>query len=113
MDDERPTFEHKPPKHGVIGPFGARQLAIGLVVVVVAVVLLLAVTAPLGSTDAIGVRNPQATPFIIGPAPAQGLRPATAHPSSRSPARMARPPRSPTSRASRSAWPPSAARASG
>ena len=75
MTDERPTFEHKPPKHGVIGPFGARQLAVGLVVVVVAVVLLLAVTAPLGSTDAIGVRNPQATPFIIGPAPAQGLRP--------------------------------------
>ena len=75
MTDDRPTFEHRPSKHGVIGPFGARQLAIGLVVVVVAVVLLLAVTAPLGSTDAIGVRNPHATPFIIGPAPAQGLRP--------------------------------------
>ena len=73
--DERPTFRHAPPKHGVIGPFGARQLALGLVVVVVAVVLLLAVTAPLGSTDAIGVRNPQATPFLIGPAPAQGLKP--------------------------------------
>jgi peroxiredoxin len=73
--DERPAFRHSPPKHGVIGPFGARQLALGLVVVVVAVVLLLAVTAPLGSTDAIGVRNPQATPFLIGPAPAQGLKP--------------------------------------
>ncbi|HYC06373.1 MAG TPA: TlpA disulfide reductase family protein [Candidatus Binatia bacterium] len=73
--DTRPAFRHAPPKHGVIGPFGARQLALGLAVVVVAVVLLLAVTAPLGSTDAIGVRNPQATPFLIGPAPAQGLKP--------------------------------------
>ena len=72
---ERPTFRHAPPRHGLIGPFGARQLALGLVVVVIAVVLLLAVTAPLGSTDAIGVRSPQATPFLIGPAPVQGLRP--------------------------------------
>jgi len=75
MADERPSFEHRPPRHGLIGPFGARQLAGGLVIVVVTVLILLAVTAPLGTTGAIAARDPQATPYIIGPAPAQGLRP--------------------------------------
>ncbi|MBF6604298.1 MAG: redoxin domain-containing protein [Chloroflexi bacterium] len=75
MSRERPTFEHRPPRHGLIGPFGARQLAAGLVVVVVAIILLLGVTAPLGTTGAIGARDPRATPYLIGSPPAVGLRP--------------------------------------
>jgi peroxiredoxin len=71
----RPTFEHRPPRHGLIGPFGARQIAVGLVIVATAVVLLLAATAPLGTTGGIGPRDPRATPYVIGSAPANGLRP--------------------------------------
>jgi peroxiredoxin len=72
---ERPAFEHRPARHGLIGPFGARQIAGGLVVVVAAVILLLAVTAPLGTTGGVGARDPRATPYVLGPAPANGLRP--------------------------------------
>ena len=75
MTAPRPAFEHRPPKHGVIGPFGARQLAGGLVVVVAAVVLLLAVTAPLGRTGVTGPRDPKPTPYVLSSAPAEGLRP--------------------------------------
>lgn len=75
MAPERPAFEHRPQKHGLIGPFGARQIAGGLIVVVVAVVLLLAVTAPLGRTGATGPRDPRPTPYVVASAPAIGLRP--------------------------------------
>jgi peroxiredoxin len=75
MADARPAFEHRPPRHGLIGPFGARQLAGGLVVIVAAVVLLLAVSAPLGTTGTVGPRNPRPTPFLVGAPPAEGLRP--------------------------------------
>ncbi len=71
----RPAFEHRPARHGLIGPFGARQIAVGLVVVATAVVLLLAATAPLGTTGGAGSRDPRATPYVIGSAPANGLRP--------------------------------------
>ena len=71
----RPAFEHRPPKHGLIGPFGARQIAGGLVIVVAAVVLLLAVTAPLGRSGTTGPRDPRPTPYVLSSAPATGLRP--------------------------------------
>lgn len=71
----RPGFEHRPPRHGLIGPFGGRQLGAGLLVVVVVVLLLLAATAPLGTLGPIGVSDPRATPFIVGPEPSQGLHP--------------------------------------
>ena len=75
MAPERPAFQHRPARHGLIGPFGARQIAGGLVVVIAAIVVLLAVTAPLGNTGQVGPRDPRATPFIIGSPPAVGLRP--------------------------------------
>ena len=75
MAPERPAFQHRPARHGLIGPFGARQIAGGLVVVIAAIVVLLAVTAPLGNTGQLGPRDPRATPFIIGSPPAVGLRP--------------------------------------
>jgi peroxiredoxin len=71
----RPAFEHRPPKHGLIGPFGARQIAGGLVIVVAAVVLLLAVTAPLGRTGVGGPRDPRPTPYVLSSPPTVGLRP--------------------------------------
>ncbi len=71
----RPAFEHRPPKHGLIGPFGARQLAGGLVIVAAAVVLLLAITAPLGRTGTTGPRDPHPTPYVLSSAPATGLHP--------------------------------------
>jgi peroxiredoxin len=74
MTEPRPTFVHRPAKRGLIGPFGARQIGIGLVVVIAVVLVLLAATAPLGTSGG-GDRNPQATPYVIGAAPAQGLRP--------------------------------------
>ena len=74
MAESRPTFVHRPQRKGLIGPFGARQIGVGLVVVIAVVLVLLAATAPLGTTGG-GDRNPQATPYVIGAKPAQGLRP--------------------------------------
>jgi peroxiredoxin len=68
----RPSFTHEPRRHGFIGPFGARQIVMGLLLVAAVVVALVAVTAPLGSTNAVSRPNPRPTPFLIGPA-AQGL----------------------------------------
>jgi peroxiredoxin len=59
----------------MIGPFGARQIAGGLVVVVAAVVLLLALTAPLGRSGSPGPRDPHPTPYVLSSPPATGVRP--------------------------------------
>jgi peroxiredoxin len=44
-------------------------------IVVLAVILLIAVTTPLGTTGSQGTVDPRPTQYIIGPAPQQGLRP--------------------------------------
>jgi cytochrome c biogenesis protein CcmG/thiol:disulfide interchange protein DsbE len=74
-DAARPGFEHRATRHGLIGPFGGRQLGAGLVVVVIVVLALLAATTPLGNTGKVGVADPRATPFIVGPKPSEGLHP--------------------------------------
>ena len=76
MTDERPGFTHKRERHGLIGPFSGRQLLAAAVAIALVAVIGVAITTPLGNTS-IGpdVVNPQATPFIIGEAPAEGLRP--------------------------------------
>jgi peroxiredoxin len=66
----RPAFTHQTAKHGLIGPFGGRQLAMGGLLVAAVVVALVAITAPLGNTGALSRPNPQPTPFLIGPAAA-------------------------------------------
>ncbi|MEA2577808.1 MAG: hypothetical protein QOD78_1396 [Chloroflexota bacterium] len=75
MTEERPGFTHKPERHGLIGPFSGRQLLAAAVAILVVAIIGIAITTPLGNT-AIGpnIANPQATPFIIGEAPAEGLR---------------------------------------
>jgi thiol-disulfide isomerase/thioredoxin len=73
---ERPGFVHRPDRHGLVGPFSGRQLAIAFIVVVVGIVVLVAVTTPLGNTaGGTGAVDPRPTQYIIGPAPQEGLRP--------------------------------------
>jgi peroxiredoxin len=68
----RPDFTHQRQKHGLIGPFGGRQITMGVLLVAAVVVALVAFTAPLGNTGALARPDPRPTPFLIGPA-AQGL----------------------------------------
>ena len=76
MTDERPGFTHKPRRHGLIGPFSGRQLLLAAVSIAIVAILGVAITTPLGNTAAgPSLVNPRATPFIIGAAPAEGLRP--------------------------------------
>lgn len=76
MTDERPAFTHKPPKHGVIGPFSGRQLLMAAVAVIATAVILVAITTPLGSTGLTpGPVDPQATAYVLRSPPPEGLRP--------------------------------------
>jgi peroxiredoxin len=71
---DRPEFSHRPPRRGLIGPFGGLQLLAGAIVIIVVGILLIVVTTPLGSATTISPNDPQATPYILGAAPANGLR---------------------------------------
>jgi peroxiredoxin len=76
VTEERPGFTHKRERHGLIGPFSGRQLLAAAVVIALVAVVGVAITTPLGNTAvATSVANPNATPYIIGEAPAEGLRP--------------------------------------
>ena len=75
MAEQRPAFRHRPERRGLIGPFGGRQLLAGFITVMVVVVVLVAVTTPLGTTGGTGIGDPRATPFVVREAPAEGLRP--------------------------------------
>jgi thiol-disulfide isomerase/thioredoxin len=75
----RPAFDHRPEKRGLIGPFSGRQLGSVVLVVIIAGVLLVAMTTPLGSIDPSGQINPQATAYIFG-SPTIGLRPGSLAP---------------------------------
>jgi peroxiredoxin len=72
---ERPGFVHRRERHGLVGPFSGRQLLASFAVVVVAIVVLVAVTTPLGNTAVgPGTVDPRPTQYIIGPAPEEGLQ---------------------------------------
>jgi thiol-disulfide isomerase/thioredoxin len=71
---DRPGFTHRRVRRGLIGPFGGRQLLSGALVILVVGVLLVIVTTPLGSPNGTGPNDPLATPFVLGAAPANGLR---------------------------------------
>jgi peroxiredoxin len=73
---QRPVFIHRPERHGLVGPFSGRQLLAAFAVVVVAVIVLVAVTTPLGTTaNGPGTVNPLPTQYVIGPEPQEGLQP--------------------------------------
>ncbi len=73
---DRPEFTHQRPRHGLIGPFSGRQLAVAFVIVVVAIIALVAATTPLGTVGGVPpIVDPRATAFIIKDAPTEGLRP--------------------------------------
>ena len=75
MTDPRPAFTHAPTKHGLIGPFSGRQLLIAFGSIVVAVIVLVAITTPLGHTGVNpGPIDPRATPFILSSPPPEGLK---------------------------------------
>jgi len=79
--EDRPDFTHKPPRHGLIGPFSGRQLVAALAAIVVTAIVLVAITTPLGTAGATaGPVDPRATPFIIASPPAEGLRPGSTAP---------------------------------
>ncbi len=59
-----------------MGPFSGRQLLAAFGAVVVAIVVLAAITTPLGNTaSGPGTVDPRPTQYIIGPAPQEGLQP--------------------------------------
>jgi cytochrome c biogenesis protein CcmG, thiol:disulfide interchange protein DsbE len=62
---ERPGFTHRRERHGLIGPFGGRQLAILAVAVVVVAVALVVLTTPLGRTGPPSPNDPKATQFVL------------------------------------------------
>lgn len=73
--EARPAFTHTRERHGLVGPFSGRQLALAALAVVLAGVGLAIITTPLGSTNPSVPGDPRATPYILGPAPEKGLRP--------------------------------------
>jgi peroxiredoxin len=78
---DRPEFTHKPERHGLVGPFSGRQHGLAAGAIVVVVILLVAITTPLGNTaGGPGPIDPRATAFVIGSPPAEGLRPGSAAP---------------------------------
>jgi peroxiredoxin len=72
---ERPGFSHRRERRGLIGPFGARQLLLAVVLVIFSAVVLVVITTPLGSPGGLNAVDPQATQFVLGPAPSNGLQP--------------------------------------
>jgi thiol-disulfide isomerase/thioredoxin len=71
---ERPGFTHRRERHGLIGPFGGRQIAVGALAVAVAAIGLVVATRPLGSIDPIGPNDPRATQFVLDPNARIGVR---------------------------------------
>jgi peroxiredoxin len=72
---DRPGFTHQRERHGLVGPFSGRQLVAIFAIVVGAIVVLVGITTPLGTVGETPLADPQATAFVIGPAPTEGLKP--------------------------------------
>jgi thiol-disulfide isomerase/thioredoxin len=81
---DRPEFSHRRERHGVIGPFSGRQLVIAFVAVLIAGVVLIGVTTPLGNTANGPLRSTRRRPYLISSPPPVGLRTARPHPNSAS-----------------------------
>ena len=72
---DRPAFSHRRERHGLVGPFSGRQLLLGGAAIIAAIVVLVAITTPLGNTaNGPGTVDPRATAYLIASPPAVGLR---------------------------------------
>jgi peroxiredoxin len=71
---ERPGFVHRRERHGLVGPFGGRQIAAGALAIGAVAIVLFVVTRPLGSTEPIGPNDPRATQFVLDPNAQIGVR---------------------------------------
>ena len=72
---DRPAFSHRRERHGLVGPFSGRQLALAFTAILVAVIVLVGVTTPLGNTsDRPSAVDPRATQYLIASPPAVGLK---------------------------------------
>lgn len=71
---DRPGFVHRRERHGLVGPFGGRQIAVGALAIAVVAIVLFLVTRPLGSTEPIGPNDPRATQFVLDPNAQIGVR---------------------------------------
>jgi peroxiredoxin len=72
MTPERPGFEHRRDRHGLIGPFSGRQLTSVLGILAIAAIVLFAITRPLGTTGAAGPGDPRPSAYLLG-TPTVGL----------------------------------------
>jgi thiol-disulfide isomerase/thioredoxin len=70
----RPGFTHRRERRPLIGPFTGRQLLAGALAVIVAGVVLVVVTTPIGGVNPIGPGNPQPTQYVINPNAPPGLK---------------------------------------
>ena len=72
---QRPAFSHRRERHGLVGPFSGRQLALAFVAILGAVVVLVGVTTPLGNTaNRPGAVDPRPTAYLIDSPPPVGLK---------------------------------------
>ena len=72
---DRPAFSHRRERHGLVGPFSGRQLLLGGAAIIAAIIVLVAITTPLGNTaNGPGTVDPRATAYLIASPPAVGLR---------------------------------------
>jgi peroxiredoxin len=72
---DRPAFSHRRERHGLVGPFSGRQLALAFTAILVAVIVLVGVTTPLGNTsDRPGAVDPRPTAYLIASPPPIGLK---------------------------------------
>jgi len=74
VSELRPGFTHRPQRRGLIGPFGGRQLLAAVLVILVSAVVLVVITTPLGTPGGLSLDDPQATQFVLGPQPTNGLK---------------------------------------
>jgi peroxiredoxin len=72
MAPERPEFQHRPERHGLIGPFSGRQLGAVLGIVALTGIVLVGVTRPLGTTAGAGPGDPRPTAYLLS-SPTTGL----------------------------------------
>ena len=79
MAPERPAFDHRRERHGLIGPFSGRQLTTVLAVVAVAAIVLFAATRPLGTTGSAGPGDPRPSAYLLS-SPTTGLSPGSVAP---------------------------------